>query len=190
MVFIPPYDPQQHRSVHDEAANRLHSWYNNHVQQEQEVTKSAAVPDIMKVGPHGYIHGWIKVGSAEHDDLQHGVKFSDTRSKISSSLDKAYEASKNGDHTLAYNHLDKAHDAVAIGGKPNGPLASKIIALKASEKKKIAKMTDANKKELARQAAVHALDAQIDRDKDTQLRHFVNTGEVLPPKKYQYPPAY
>jgi hypothetical protein len=39
-------------------------------------------------------------------------------------------------------------------------------------------------KELARRAAVRNLDAQIDRDKDIQLQHFVNTGEVLPPKKY------
>ena len=56
------YDPYQLRTVHDEAANRLHVWYNSFMKQEQEIAKNSK-PDIAKVGPHGYIHGWIKVGA-------------------------------------------------------------------------------------------------------------------------------
>jgi hypothetical protein len=63
-MFSAPYD---HRPVHDDASTRLREWYNDHVkqEQEQEITKNAAEPEIMKVGPEGYIHGWIKVGPGE-----------------------------------------------------------------------------------------------------------------------------
>lgn len=53
MVFIPPYDPQQHRSVHDQAASRLRSWYNDRMKQEQEATKNAVEPDISSANQVG-----------------------------------------------------------------------------------------------------------------------------------------
>lgn len=57
MTFLPSSDyvPQQHRSVHETAAVRLQSWYSSHV------NKHGAQPEIVKVGPKGYIHGWICV---------------------------------------------------------------------------------------------------------------------------------
>ncbi len=53
-----PVDPYNHRATADVAAARLHEWYSNHMNQ---VTK-AAEPTVTKVGPEGYVHGWIKLG--------------------------------------------------------------------------------------------------------------------------------
>jgi hypothetical protein len=46
------------RAVHDQAAARLQRWYADYVEKSQQ-------PDVVKVGPHGYVHGWVKVGPGE-----------------------------------------------------------------------------------------------------------------------------
>lgn len=107
------YDPYQLRSVHDEAATRLHTWYNSHMQQEQEVTKNTE-PDVIKVGPEGYEHGWIKVGSPEHKAFN---KLNATSQRhVAMHLDAASDAKIAGDHVEASDRLDDAADSVAVGG--------------------------------------------------------------------------
>ncbi len=49
------------RPVHDQATARLYEWYDNFMQKN-------AQPEIAKVGPHGYDHGWVYVGG----DDDHG----------------------------------------------------------------------------------------------------------------------
>jgi hypothetical protein len=96
------YDPYQLRSVHDDAANRLHMWYNNYMKQEQEVTKSAK-PDLVKIGPKGYIHGWIKVGSPAHDELN---QLTGSKAYVKGYLDSAYNNLGSAD--IAQSHGDSA----------------------------------------------------------------------------------
>ena len=43
--------------------NVVKSWYTSFMDQEPRITKSIAEPDTVKVGPKGYVHGWIKVGA-------------------------------------------------------------------------------------------------------------------------------
>ena len=103
--------PYNHRSVHDEAATRLHEWYNNHMQKN-------AQPEVIKVGPHGYIHGWIKVGSAESAELQHNLtpkRAAAVKSHLAAA--KLSHDAGNADHEAAY--LKMAHDKVSDSKAPH-----------------------------------------------------------------------
>ena len=68
-TLISPYN---HRSVHDAAADRLHMWYNNHM--NQEAIEKSAEPGVVKVGPGGYVHGWIKVGPRRTKEMEAKAK--------------------------------------------------------------------------------------------------------------------
>jgi hypothetical protein len=91
------------RPVHDVAAERLHEWYDNLMQKNQQA-------DVTKVGPHGYVHGWIKVGTGtdEHGNSVLGqAPTGAVRGPKGSSwvgLDKTGKAAKSrGDVVAAMN---------------------------------------------------------------------------------------
>ncbi len=87
--------------VHDQAAARLHEWYNDFMQKSQE-------PDVVKVGPKGYIHGWIHVGAGTDGASKDGTKFEDK-------IKPGHVINYNGKHyavtgkTGGYKYKNPAH---------------------------------------------------------------------------------
>jgi hypothetical protein len=96
-----PVDPYNHRVTGDVAAARLHEWYNDFMQKN-------AAPDITKVGPHGYIHGWIKVGPG-------GGSPNEGRSLFEDDIKPGHVINENGKHfavtekTSGYKFKNPAH---------------------------------------------------------------------------------
>jgi hypothetical protein len=84
------------RSVHDQAAARLHEWYNDFMQKSQQA-------DVVKVGPKGYAHGWIKVGTGDDEHLasHDHVLTSSSGKKITGEPDSKWHAvDENGNHVV------------------------------------------------------------------------------------------
>lgn len=68
-----------------------------------------------KVGPEGYVYGWIKVGGADHDDLNRGVN-PEARNAIKKHLDTTWSAHQAGKHGDAEDHLIAAKNQAIYGG--------------------------------------------------------------------------
>src|SRR5277367_268850 len=115
-MFPAPYD---HRSVHDDASTRLRLWYNDHMKSEQEVTKNVAEPDVTKVGPKGYIHGWIKVGAGTDDATSIGKASTKLRSMSDKMHSEAEDNDYHGGDITRYHQagvaFSKAADALDAG---------------------------------------------------------------------------
>jgi hypothetical protein len=105
-----PYDPWDHRTAHDAAAARLYEWYNNFMQKSQQA-------EITKVGPHGYIHGWIKVGTgslaAHHSAKDSGSAFSRLGLKYDSSSGRVKDK-----HGTTIGHITAGQPSTVV--KPDG----------------------------------------------------------------------
>jgi hypothetical protein len=112
--------------------SRLASWYPGTRNEELEsgMTKSVE-PDIVKVGPKGYIHGWIKVGSPEHGELDSQLTH-DASTAAKQHLDRAYNASQAGDHKAAIQHLNDAHESIVYGKSSGGKTPELISRIRAS----------------------------------------------------------
>jgi hypothetical protein len=78
---------------------------------------------IELVGPKGYIHGWIKVGSIEHKNLGEMI---DGGQETGRHLDAAYAAAQRGDSGEMSRHLHRADDSIRRKGDPNTALNYKI----------------------------------------------------------------
>jgi hypothetical protein len=83
-----------------------------------ERLNKAMTADIGKVGPHGYVHGWIKVGN-EADNLKNTVDAMNASGKgsrhlkeASQHLAKAKKAMAKGQGRAAFNHVANAADSI------------------------------------------------------------------------------
>jgi hypothetical protein len=111
MVY--PIDPYNHRSVHDAAAARLHQWHEDFMQKSQQ-------PDTVKVGPEGYVHGWVKVfsagsvgmhsaaGSLHLNGKHEAAKHMDAAAKLASKA--KHGRMSESDHEKMIGHLAAAMD--------------------------------------------------------------------------------
>ena len=70
---------------------------------------------VGKVGPEGYIHGWIYVGTggSKISDLDHEKIGDHFGSDVGDDIKSAQEASAAGDHEGAIHHIDDAYGAIA-----------------------------------------------------------------------------
>lgn len=70
------------------------------------------MPAILKVGPHGYVHGWIRVGpgTPEHDRQLNELAglVADHSNEAAGAIDRARMASQEGRYRDAKDHLDNA----------------------------------------------------------------------------------
>jgi hypothetical protein len=108
--------PYGGRGVHDQAAARLAEW-----------REKTARPEVVKVGPHGYVHGWIKVGSSEHMDMD---DMADNGYHVGVHLDDAYKHAQRGDTAGAARHLGYAQSAIEQYGDPNSSIMYTIGRIK------------------------------------------------------------
>jgi hypothetical protein len=72
------------------------------------LVKAAAEPEIEKVGPHGYVHGWIKVAAS---DLSDSFRDKDSSSAWVSGGSDAVDSLKRGDLDNAKYSLQRAKKA-------------------------------------------------------------------------------
>jgi hypothetical protein len=68
-----------------------------------------------KVGPHGFIHGWIYVGTdgSKISDLDHEKIGEHFGSDAGDAIKAAKDSAASGDHEGAIHHLDEADRAIA-----------------------------------------------------------------------------
>jgi hypothetical protein len=118
MGLFSSYDIERQRILD----NAVRSWYNASMNQEPgSVTKAAVEPDVTKVGPHGYIHGWIKVGAGDisrdtstGDVTSHGSKIGEVHKLPDGSYSAVNTKDPFGHHDSTYDSAETATRAIAL----------------------------------------------------------------------------
>jgi len=90
---------------------------------------------IELVGPHGYIHGWIKVDSPAHSDLRRGMNPTQAAT-VTSALDMAHAAATAGKHEIASEHLSNALNRARYFSGSSASLQATIRAARTQQQNK------------------------------------------------------
>ncbi len=77
----------------------------------EEVRSQIDAVVLEKVGPNGYTHGWVKVGSSADTDMQRRLD-GGTKARVGAHMDQAHRDMTAGKHDDAANHLAEARGAL------------------------------------------------------------------------------